>query len=48
MRAGPVDDHELFNTVLKPQVEIFSEHRAGWLGPVEGVKQAVGMGDFGK
>jgi len=48
MRGGPVDDHSLHGTVLKPQVEIFSEHRTHWLAPIPGAKQNIGMGDFGK
>jgi hypothetical protein len=48
MRGGPIDDHELHNKVIKPQVEIFSEHRAAWVAPVESAKQEIGMGDFGK
>jgi hypothetical protein len=48
MRGGPIDNHELHNTVLKPQVEIFTEHRASWVTKVDGAKQNIGMGDFGK
>jgi hypothetical protein len=48
MRGGPVDDQSLHNTVLKPQVEIFSENRAAWVSQVEGAKQNIGMGDFGQ
>jgi hypothetical protein len=46
MRGGPIDDHSLHGTVLKPQVEIFSEHRVSWLKGVDGVEQAKGMGSF--
>lgn len=46
MRGGIIDDHSLHNTVLKPGVEIFSEHRASWVEPVKGVDQAEGMGPF--
>jgi len=48
MRGGIIDDHRLHDTMLKPGVEIFSEHRAGWVKPVDGVEQAKGMGPFGK
>lgn len=48
MRGGIIDNHTLHNTMLKPQVEIFSEHRAAWVNPVAGVEQAEGMGPFGK
>ncbi len=40
MRVGTVDDFALHETILKPQVELFSKDRVGWLAPVEGVKQA--------
>lgn len=46
MRGGPIDDHKLHDTVLKPQTEIFTEHRAAWVTPVEGAEQAIGMGSF--
>lgn len=44
LRAGTVDDFELMEGVLKPSVEQFTEDRARWLKPVEGVRQAVGPG----
>jgi hypothetical protein len=43
MRAGVIDDHTLHDTVLKPGVEVYSEHRAGWVKPIEGVRQVQGM-----
>ncbi|ORX36212.1 Mss4-like protein [Kockovaella imperatae] len=48
MRGGPIDDHELHNTILKPQWEIFTEHRASWIPAVPGARQEIGMGDFDK
>lgn len=39
LRLGPVDDFRLAETMLRPDVEIFTETRVEWLGPVEGVKQ---------
>jgi hypothetical protein len=48
MRGGIIDDHRLHDTMLRPGVEIFSEHRAGWVKPVDGVEQAKGMGPFSK
>lgn len=48
MRGGPVDDQDLINTVLKPQVEIFTEHRADWVTVVDDAKQEIQMGEFGK
>jgi hypothetical protein len=47
-RGGVVDDHSLHGSVLKPEVEIFTEHRTAWLEPIPGAKQNIGMGDFGK
>lgn len=46
MRGGIIDDQSLHDTMLKPGVEIFSEHRAAWVNPVSGVEQAKGMGPF--
>lgn len=48
MRGGIIDDHSLHDTFLKPDVEIFSEHRAAWLKPIEGAEQGIGMGPFVK
>ena len=48
MRGGIIDDHTLHDTMLKPQTEIFSEHRAAWVKPVDGAEQAKGMGSFVK
>jgi hypothetical protein len=48
MRGGIIDDHEIHGTILKPQHEIFVEHRAKWLQPVEGAVQHHGMGTFGQ
>ena len=46
MRGGIIDNHTLHDTMLKPGVEIFSEHRGAWVSPVEGAEQAIGMGPF--
>ncbi|WVR08778.1 hypothetical protein IAU60_005836 [Kwoniella sp. DSM 27419] len=48
MRGGMIDDHTIHGTLLRPEVEIFSEHRVSWLDGLEGVKQNIGMGDLGK
>ena len=48
MRGGIIDDHRLHDTMLKPEVEIFSEHRGAWVKPVDGAEQAKGMGPFVK
>jgi hypothetical protein len=42
LRIGTVDDFRLHETKLKPQVEQFTETRAGWLHGAEGVKQVEG------
>jgi hypothetical protein len=39
MRIGTVDDFNLHETNLKPQLEIFADHRVAWLEPLEGVQQ---------
>ncbi len=44
MRGGIVDDHTLHDTILKPGVELFTEHRASWVKPADGVEQAKNMG----
>jgi hypothetical protein len=48
MRGGIIDDHRLHDTILKPEVELFSEHRGAWVKSVDGAKQAKGMGPFVK
>jgi hypothetical protein len=48
MRGGIIDDHSLHDGMLKPQVEIFTEHRGAWVKPVDGAEQAIGMGPFAK
>ncbi|KAF2810592.1 uncharacterized protein BDZ99DRAFT_441126 [Mytilinidion resinicola] len=45
LRIGTVDDFTLMETKLKPQVEFFTEGRAGWLCAVDGAKQLKGMGN---
>ncbi|KAF2655502.1 hypothetical protein K491DRAFT_548655, partial [Lophiostoma macrostomum CBS 122681] len=35
LRAGTVDDFSLMDTVLKPQVEIWTSKRVGWLSGVD-------------
>jgi hypothetical protein len=42
-RIGTVDDFELHETKLRPQVEQFVEGRVRWLKPIEGVPQTEGM-----
>jgi hypothetical protein len=39
LRVGTVDDFNLHETILKPQVEIFVKDRCTWVHPVEDVKQ---------
>lgn len=46
MRGGIIDDHRLHDTMLKPDVEIYTEHRAKWVSPVEGAEQGKSMGPF--
>lgn len=43
MRVGTVDDFNLQETLLKPEVEQFVKDRVGWLGGVEGVRQVEGF-----
>jgi hypothetical protein len=40
---GTVDDFNLHETKLKPQVEQFVESRVEWLHGLEGIKQVEGM-----
>jgi len=44
LRIGTVDDFALHEGKLRPQVELFTKDRVGWLGGVEGVKQVEGQG----
>jgi hypothetical protein len=44
LRLGTVDDFSLAETKLRPEIELFVEHRVGWQKPVEGLPQAKGMG----
>jgi len=48
MRGGVIDDHALHGTMLKPDAELFTEHRAAWIKPIEGAVQHIGMGTFGQ
>ncbi|KAF5019516.1 hypothetical protein F66182_8458 [Fusarium sp. NRRL 66182] len=43
MRIGTVDDFELHESKLRPQVEQFIENRVAWLEPIKDVPQAHGM-----
>ncbi|KAI3400578.1 hypothetical protein diail_2780 [Diaporthe ilicicola] len=43
LRIGTIDDFNLHETKLKPQVEFFVERRVGWLSGVEGAKQVEGF-----
>ncbi|VUC20522.1 unnamed protein product [Clonostachys rosea] len=43
MRIGSVDDFNLHETSLRPQVEQFVENRVAWLVPIKDVPQANGM-----
>lgn len=47
LRIGTVDDFNLHETKLRPQVEYFVESRVAWFPGVEGVKQLEGMGASG-
>ncbi|KAJ4148137.1 hypothetical protein LMH87_002621 [Akanthomyces muscarius] len=45
LRIGTVDDFNLHETKLMPEVELFVENRVSWFGGVQGVaKEAEGMG----
>lgn len=39
MRLGTVDDFNLVESKLKPDVEQFTKDRVAWLGPVKGARQ---------
>ncbi|THZ73985.1 hypothetical protein D6C85_03744 [Aureobasidium pullulans] len=41
-RIGTVDDLELHETKLKPQLEVFCKNRVSWFNGVEGAKQSQG------
>lgn len=43
LRSGTVDDFNLQNTALRPQVELFIGSRNAGMRPLEGVKQFEGM-----
>lgn len=43
MRIGTVDDFNLHESKLRPQVEQFTEDRVEWAHPIDGVRQFVGM-----
>lgn len=42
MRIGTVDDFNLHETKLKPEVEIFTDSRVNWWHGVEGAKAVSG------
>ncbi|KAK1235472.1 hypothetical protein PQX77_001300 [Marasmius sp. AFHP31] len=44
LRTGTVDDFNLHETKLRPQVELFTKDRVSWLPGVEGAKQFETMG----
>ncbi|CAN8100255.1 unnamed protein product [Discula destructiva] len=44
LRLGTVDDFNLHETKLRPQIEQFIETRVGWFPGVEGAKQCKGAG----
>jgi hypothetical protein len=50
MRMGTVDDHTLHGTVLKPEMELFVEHRVCWFEGLkgDGVEQVKGMVGYTK
>ncbi|THX06375.1 hypothetical protein D6D13_06503 [Aureobasidium pullulans] len=41
-RIGTVDDFELHETKLEPQLEVFCKNRVSWFNGVEGAKQSQG------
>lgn len=43
MRIGTVDDFNLHETVLRPQMEIFVKDRVSWFSGVEGVPKHQAM-----
>ncbi|WRT66025.1 uncharacterized protein IL334_002976 [Kwoniella shivajii] len=43
LRVGTVDDIDLHGTVLKPEIEQFTDFRVSWLHDLEGAKQFKGM-----
>lgn len=43
LRIGTVDDFNLHETKLRPQVEQFTNSRVGWLCALDGVKSFEGM-----
>ena len=48
LRIGTVDDFNLHETKLRPQVEQFVKDRVSWLSGVEGAKQIEGMSSIPK
>jgi hypothetical protein len=44
LRIGAVDDFNLHETKLRPQTELFTRSRVGWLTGVQGAKQYETMG----
>lgn len=42
LRIGTVDDFNLHETKLKPQVEQFTKDRVGWFSGLAGVRQVEG------
>ncbi|KAL0580650.1 hypothetical protein V5O48_001380 [Marasmius crinis-equi] len=43
LRLGAVDDFNLHETKLRPQWELFTKNRVGWLAGVEGAQKFEGM-----
>jgi hypothetical protein len=48
LRLGTVDDFNLMETKLKPQLELFVKSRVNWLPGVEGAEKFDGMCPYPK
>lgn len=42
LRIGTVDDFKLAETALKPEYELYTKHRVGWLKDIEGMGHMEG------
>jgi hypothetical protein len=44
IKAGVLDDPSSLDSIAKPAVELFSNHRVGWIAKVDGANDVTNMG----
>jgi hypothetical protein len=44
VKAGVLDDEKALDSVAKPGVELFTEHRVSWIKGIDGADDKTAMG----